>query len=299
MNQAFLPDMARKYHAALCDQRAVWKQYLRDYQLPAARLLRDEVHLNARGEYLMAECVKPWLVQRAETNDLSAADPLNCGLVQTYRVGKEVKWQGGRLALEVEGNRVDVICAGGRGSRAHVRIDGRKPSEFPGLYGLTRTTSYPGTTWPCLLRVTYQQPWQLEEWTLTLRDISADRKTFRFTCAGSRTGPDGEGVSTERFVSKSGRVVIDPGDWNLAYASSVSQEALREGFKVQWQVVPRFVDEFSPPTADDPTDESIVTVAQCLSNGRHKLEFKGGPETNIIAVRVYRPPSSFGSLAAR
>jgi hypothetical protein len=299
MNQAFLPDMARKYHAALCDQRAVWKQYLRDYQLSAARLLRDEVHLNPQGEYLMAECVKPWLVWRPETNNSVAADPLNCDGVQTYRVGQDVKWRSGRMALEVAGNRVDLICAGRRDARTQVRIDGRKPSEFPGLYGLTRTTSYPGTTWPCLLRVTYQQPWQLEEWTLTLRGISADRKTFRFTCAGSRTGPDGEGVSTDRFVSKSGRVVIDPADWNLAYASTVSKEILRDGFKIQWEVVPRFVDEFSPSPAEDPTVESVVTVAQGLSNGRHKLEIQGGPQTNIIAVRVYRPPSSFGSVAAR
>lgn len=58
MNHNHLPAMAQKYHAELCDQRRLWKAYLLENKLEPKRLLRDAVHLNEHGEWLMAECVK-------------------------------------------------------------------------------------------------------------------------------------------------------------------------------------------------------------------------------------------------
>ncbi|MES2570556.1 MAG: SGNH/GDSL hydrolase family protein, partial [Verrucomicrobiota bacterium] len=57
MNHNWLPSIAKKYNAELCNQRAIWKQYLTDYALEPKALLKDGVHLNAHGEYLMAQCV--------------------------------------------------------------------------------------------------------------------------------------------------------------------------------------------------------------------------------------------------
>ena len=58
MNYLWLPTVAKKYGCALLDQRNLWKEYLRDYHVPAAQLLKDGVHQNAYGNYLMAELVK-------------------------------------------------------------------------------------------------------------------------------------------------------------------------------------------------------------------------------------------------
>ena len=290
MNHKFLPATAKRYEAALCDQRSVWKRYLEDYQLPPARLLKDGVHLNLQGEFLMAECVKPCLAFRDEKDDPRGAQPMNCDWVKTWQVGSEVQWTNNRLTLDFTGNRLDLICQPGPASEVKILIDGKHPSEFPDVYGLTRTTSFPGTKWPCLLQVKRVQPWQLEEWTLTLHDIAPDLKHFKFSCAGSRTGPDGEGSATEKFVSKSGRVVIDPADWNLEYARTISKEPLPEGFKIQWQVVPHFVDEFTTPHITDPTRETVVTVAQGLDNQQHRLEITGPKEASIAAIRAYSPP---------
>ena len=48
----------------------------------------------------------------------------------------------------------------GTGPPAVVKIDGRRPSELPGVLSLTRTTSYPGSGWPCILRIGCEKPWQ-------------------------------------------------------------------------------------------------------------------------------------------
>ncbi|MEO7318480.1 MAG: hypothetical protein ABIZ56_05780 [Chthoniobacteraceae bacterium] len=60
MNHNWLPSLAKKYGAELCDQRAIWKQYLTDHALEPKALLKDGVHLNAHGEFLMAQCVNAY-----------------------------------------------------------------------------------------------------------------------------------------------------------------------------------------------------------------------------------------------
>ena len=286
MNYKFLPDIARSYGCGLVDQRNLWKQYLKDNSLPPKQLLKDGVHLNAHGNYLMAELVKAQLVKRDDV----AVDPMNCDLVKTWQVGRDVPLSDdGKLKLAFEGNRVDIIS---QGSIASVRIDGKKPSAFPGLYGVTRTTAFPDSIWPCLLLVKSEKPLQLEDWTLTIKDASADLKSFKFDVAGSKTGPDGEGSGDKKFVSNSGRVVIEPADWNFDYCLKVFKRPLPAGFKIRWKVVPHFLDEIHSLDSGAAVrgTESVLTVAQGLPNGKHTLEISPGRPQAISAVRVYRPP---------
>ena len=132
-------------------------------------------------------------------------------------------------------------------------------------------------------------PRVLEDWTLTLRKIQPEMKDFEFDLVGSKTGPDGSGRRTEKFVSKSGRVTIDPADWNVDFAYRVYKTLLPEGFEVKWKVVPRFVDEFVAPPLRGPGLETTVTLASGLPNGKHTLEILG-TDLPISAVRTYRPP---------
>ncbi len=291
MNHVFLPGTAQKYGAELCDQHNLWKQYLKDHQLPAAKLLSDSVHLNDHGCYLMAEFVKAHLRYDPALPQSAWQD-----LVKTYAVGADVPWQEGKLAFEFEGNRVDAILGPDNAAPAQVRIDGKKPSEFPELYGFTRPTSYPGTKWPCLLLATSEAPRLLEEWILTLKDCSDDLKTFKFALRGSRTGADGEGRSDEKFVSRSRRIVIDPADWHLARSRDFTKRPLPADFKITWKIVPYFVDEITLESASsagaaNPHVEHTITLAQGLSNTRHRLELTAAPgKPPIAALRIYRPP---------
>ena len=285
MNHNWLPSLARKYGTELCDQRALWKRYLTDHALDPQALLRDNVHLNAHGEFFMAECVKAYLRRDAAFDPAPAEQ-----WVKTLVVGQDVQWQDGKLRLEFEGNRVEAICKAGSAAPASVRIDGKKPSELPELYGFTRALAKPGGKWPPIAPITSEKIPLLEEWTMQVRRDPANAKLFSFVLTGSKTGPAGEGRSDARFVSKSGRIVIAPEDWNVEFALETLAGVKPAEFTVSWSVEPRFVDEFVSPGVKDPAVETTVTLAQGLANTRHTLEIAGDAQTPIAALRVYRPP---------
>jgi hypothetical protein len=286
MNQKWLPSLARKYGTEFCDQRALWKKYLADHKLEPKTLLKDGVHLNAHGEYLMAECVKAYLRYDPKLGPSPAEQ-----WVTTYEVGKDVNWVDGKLKLAFGGNRVDVVCKAGTGAPAAVRNDGKKPGEHPGAYAFTRALGKPGSKWPLVAELSWEKTPLVEDWTMEVRKVAGKDKTYAFTLTGSKTGPDGEGTSETRFVSKSGRVVIDPADWGVEFALALGGiKPPPEKFTVRWKVVPQHVDEFVSPGVPDPAVETTVTLAQGLENTNHVLEITGGPDTPIRAIRVYQPP---------
>ena len=291
MNHNWLPSLARKYGAELCDQRALWKAYLTENKLEPQALLRDSVHLNDHGEWLMAECVKAYLRYDPQLGPSPAED-----WVKTLDVGKEVKWADGKLQCEFTGSRVDAICGTSDAAPAAIRIDGRKPSERAELYGFTRAVTEPQgkwlVKWPVIAPIGSQVPLLVEDWTLAVtRDATVEQR-FTFTLTGSKTGPDGAGRSDERFVSQSGRVVLEANNWNVAYALGVlgGINPVPDEFDVKWCVEPHFVNEFIFSDASDPAAETTVTLAEGLPNAQHTLELSGSEETPITALRVYRPP---------
>ena len=290
MNHNWLPSLAKKYGCELCDQRALWKAYLAENKLEPKALLRDGVHLNPHGEWFMAQCVNAFLRYDPRLGPSSAED-----CVKTYQVGKDVRWMDGKLRLDFDGNRVDVICRSGQAAPAVVRIDGRKPFEWPELYGFTRAVTQPEgkwpVKWPVIAPIGSQQPLLVEDWSLVVVKDPPSENRFTFALTGSKTGADGEGRSDARFVSNSGRIVLETNDWNVVYAFRLAGiTPVPEAFTVKWKVEPRFVDEFVSPGVNDPTIEATVTLAQGLPNTRHTLEISGSDLTPIAALRVYRPP---------
>ncbi len=276
--------MAVKYGCGLVDVRGSWLDYLQAHKLQPKALLSDSVHLNDQGNFVLAEIVKQYLVYRPELASDTWLDT-----VRTYTVGRDLNWQNGKLALEFEGNRVDLIAAAnsdGKGPAARITIDGKKPSDLPEVYALTRPTPGPGAAL-ALARIDSERPLQLEDWTLKITSVAGDGKSWKFEVQGSKTGPDGAGSSGELFVSKSGRVKIDPAAWHRN-----AKMPLAADYKIQWKVQPLFVDAYTVPKTADPTRENGITAAQGLSNSRHRVEIvadgKGTPP--IHAIRVYRPP---------
>lgn len=317
MNYKFLPETAKKYNCGLVDQRNLWKKYLKDNNLSAKQLLRDGVHLNDHGCYLMAELVKAYLIKR---ND-PAIDPLNCDIVKTYIVGKDINWQNGKLTLPFEGNRVDLVGKDrpsirsprpvgrgeGQGEGAlqepqavptPILVDGKKPSQIPELYGFTRAlplndAGRPRGKWPVIMNLRSESPLQLEDWTMQVTK-GAD-KIYSFTLAGSKTGPDGQGRSDQPFTSNSRRVLLATNDWHVEFSlgTLAGAKPIPDKFTVKWQVDSYFIDEFNPEgrrPASDSSIEPAVTIAEGLKNTSHTLEITGNPTTPISAIRIYRPP---------
>lgn len=286
MNHAFLPSMVARYQTALCDQRSAWKQYLAAARLKIGTLLSDGVHLNAAGDVLMSDLVDSCLKVSSEPSPAEA-------WVTTYEVGKDLQFERDTLALTFEGNRVDVLTAADAHAtdRVSVRIDGRPPSAWPELYAFTRAQAAPCGKWPPLFDLGADAPRLLEDWTLHLRAL--DGGVYAFEARGTKTGPDGAGRTDQRFVSRSGRLVIEPDDWNVAYALELggTKEA-PAALDIHFRVDPHFTDGFAG-APHDPAVERAITVAAGLTSGRHTLTLTStGGTSPVIAVRVYRPPLS-------
>ena len=287
MNHVFLPATASKYGACRADIHDLWKAYLKANHLKAANLLRDGVHLNAQGEWLMAELLKAYL---APLPPKPGYDPLSEPRVHTVPL---VLVAGpSSVRMEFTGTRADLVLKPGAKASLSVLVDGHPPSAIPALYGFTRVSPFPMTDWPLLLRVSASSPLVAEDWSLKLDRASPDGKLSHFTLRGSVTGEDGEGYSTNRFTSRSGRIVIDPDDWNLAYCIAVFKRPLPDNHTAAWRAVLRGADMVAPQPAP-PGVEACVTVAQGLPPGRHVLELRGADLAGSVrAARFYSPPGA-------
>ncbi|MEG3861817.1 SGNH/GDSL hydrolase family protein [Microcoleus sp. herbarium12] len=286
----WLPELADKYGCEIAEIRTPWLRYLKDNRLQPQQLLSDSIHLNSWGNFLLAALIKPHLRYNPNLPQTAQQD-----LVKTYTVGKDVKWQDGKLVLEFEGNRIDAIADRtfkGEAISAKIAIDGKKPSEFPELYSITRPSPSLGVGWPAIIQISHQKPLIVEDWKAVITDINSDASKFKFDVIGSKTGYDGSGTNEEMFVSKSGRVAMEPKNWWLQNAYEYSKTPTPKGFEIFWQVKPMFVDSYILPQIADSSREYPTTLAQNLSNSKHILEII--PETDgtvpIKEIRVYRPP---------
>ena len=281
MNHTFLPRMAARYGCGLVDIRTDWVRYLKTNHLPPSALLLDDIHLNPAGCNLMARLVERYLVVQPGVSPAAAEAP-----VRTEPIGRGLVFDGGRLTTRFAGNRVDLVA--GPTSRPtqilDVRVDGKKPSEIPELYAITRPEPKPWSP-IAVIRVDHDVPVIEEDWTLTVDQYTDKPPTWTFHVVGSKTGPDGSGTSAAQFVSKSKRVRIEADSW-------FPTKPVEPGYAIRWSVRPQFVDVYTPPPPGDPALERTTTLFQGLPNGTHTLELVAGADgpPTIAAIRSYDPP---------
>ena len=180
MNHVFLPATASEYGACRADIHELWKEYLKAHHLKAADLLRDGVHLNAHGEWLMAELLKAYLAPLAPK---AGYDPMNEPRVHTvvpvFSAGQN------SLRLEFTGTRADLVFKPKAKGAVEVLLDGKRPSANPALYGFTRVSAFPMTDWPVLLKVGAGTPLVAEDRSLRISQASADCKVCHFILSGT------------------------------------------------------------------------------------------------------------------
>ena len=305
MNGAFLPGLARRYGAALCDQRGAWKRELSTRKLSPRALLLDDVHVNSLGDALMASLVESCL-RRAPALAPVPAD----AWVQTLEVGRDLGWsERGELRLHFDGNRVDAIVRPG-GSTLDVAIDGAPPSTNAALYTFARAHSRQGGKWPPIYDLSSElgagAQRLLETFTLEVQRVSAalpeqreppTQAVYTFQVRSDKTGAEGSGRSDVRFVSSSGRLAIDPEDWIVDYAFELAgQRPPPASFSIDLRVEPHFTDSVAPLSAGT-TGERVFTLASGLANTAHSLlltrrqdQADGEASVQLVALRVYRPP---------
>lgn len=285
--------LGRELNCEVADVRAGMQAYLKQHGLVVKDTLRDTVHPNELGNFLIAELVKPHLRYNPELPD---DDWKN--LVTSIPVGDPRVRQNpdGSLSLAFTGNRVDALAKPGapKGS-AKVRIDGKAPSGIPELFYHARPGATPVAGRPAINRIDHRSPLQVETWTARILECDPEANILRYEIEGSKTGPDGKGDHLERFVSNSGRVVIEPRMWMVNWSLRYRDTSLPEDYQVTWETRPRFVDIWDPPADPDSTLESAktTTLAHGLSNGPHTLKLVPvgeGAKLPVAGFRVYRPP---------
>jgi len=289
---ALLRQLAVEYGCELAEVREPLRQYLKEHNLFPKDTLSDSVHPNALGHFLIRSLIRPYL-----RYDPDFPQDEWRGLVRDYPMTapEVIRRADGAVKMEFTGNRVEALAgplAEGKPGSARVLIDGETPSSLPELYYHSRPTAAPGVWWPAIDRIGWEKPPVVESWTLKVTSYDAESRVVKFALSGSVTGPDGEGQSDQRFVSKSGRVVIDNDVWMIQRALEYKKIPLPEGYEVTWETKPLFVDTYQAPEATDPSREYAVTLAQGLSNGPHTVELipTGDGPVPLKSLRVYEPP---------
>ncbi len=278
--------IAKKYDCLLIDVRKKWIAYIEEHHLEPRALLNDSVHLNPEGVKLMASFIGSELLHAPGLATTAQAGTVTDIPLDSPAVARNAA---GDLTLAFTGNRVVAVSgAGGEGS-ANVLLDGEPLDARPELWAVTRPSTGPQIWMPAIKQISFEKALLAEDWTLTcLNDSTPDAKKIHFKVTGSLTGDDGEGFSTERFVSKSGRVVIEPADWHLVWSLGYKKLTLPEGFQVKWKTYPLFTAKYEP----QPAGAETVLVQNCTST-THKLTLKGSTgNLGITGFRVDAPAPS-------
>ena len=276
-------EIAKRYDCLLVDIRKKWIAHIEKQNLQPPALLRDSVHLNDDGVRLMASFFVPEFVRVAGLEATPQAGTVTEIPLKSPAITRD---SAGNLSLAFTGNRVVVISGSEGSGEAEVLLDGAKMDGKAELWAVSRPSTGPQIWMPAIKQVSFEKALLREDWALTcLPDSAPDAKLVHFKVTGSATGDDGEGFSNARFVSKSGRVVIDPADWHLAWSLGYKKLALPANFQVKWKTYPLFTNPYKPQAVGTET----VLVQNC-SNGAHTLTIKGSAETlGISSFRVYSP----------
>ena len=278
-------EIAKRHDCMLIDVRNKWIAHLQEHNLEPSALLRDGVHLNDGGVKLLASFVAPELVHDPSLQTTPQAGNVTEIPLDSPAVRQD---EAGNATLTFTGNRVVAVSGGAGEVSVDVLLDGEQMSGRRELWAATRPSTAPQMWMPAIKQVSFENTPVTEGWTLTcLPDSTPDAKRVHFRVDGSITGEDGEGLSDERFVSRSGRVVIDPADWHLAWCLSYKKLQLRDGFQIKWKTYPLFTARYEP----QPAGTETVLVQNC-ANGKHQLTLRGSAgRAGIAAFRVYAPAS--------
>ena len=268
--------IAEKYGCMLIDLRPKWCKMLLEKGIKAGDLLRDVIHMKPETLPIYAGMI---------AEDLFAG-----GAAEANPAAGTVRTEPAALKLAFAGNRVVAVSDGATGAEYDVFLDGRNVNDCEEMWAMTRVSNGPSKrSWnPVIDRVDRGlTPPVRERWTLTfLPGGKDDGSMVPFKLAGSVTGEDGEGRSDERFVSKSGRIVIEPENWMGKFWWGYHKTKPEAGFTATWETVPMATSPFRPGAKGERT----VLVQGC-SNGRHVLELRpkaAGP-LGFSAFEIHAP----------
>jgi hypothetical protein len=273
----YLPKAAARFDMGLLDMRTPWKAYLRTNNLSLHALAPDGIHLNTNGYNLITGLVNGCF--RPVTN-MAAMDPYHYLGISTHTVGPADFRTNHTLSLTAVGARFDAVLGPGTAGLMRVLIDGHPPSHYDACYAFSRASLYGNILQPMIRRVDSAAHRTNEYWYVYVTNFDAAQVWFRIE--GSVTGPDGGGVSSQRFVSNSGRVVIEPDVWSRQFIGSA--------VTIAWECALQGADFFAANPPADSAADTTVLLADGLADGPHLIQLiSDNANPPITAIRAYSP----------
>ena len=295
-------ETAAKYHCHIIDLNDKWCRHLVKKGLKKGAYLADGIHLNGAGQMQYKDYIEEELIRIKGAKGDEAAT----GSERFIPIGdKQVTTAAdGTLEFAFDGNRVVAVSDGTADEKlnAEIRLDGKPLASYPEMWTATRPS--PLIMWFPGLHAfgPGPKPPVEEDWTLEILpprkgdptnevphavgELERNSKfiPFRFKVTGSVSGADGEGLSTEPFVSKSGRLSIPVRAWALWPHWKGSRPQV--GAKTFWSVHPLFTDRLTPTPAGSET-----LVLQGCASGPHKLTVKlpKGASCGLKGFKVWKP----------
>jgi len=292
MSYQIIPALAKKYDCQLIKIRDPWKAYLQQNDLEYKALLKDNVHLNDHGNFLMAELIKPYLARQ------NAPENFETDLIQTLEIGKDLQIHNNRIKHLFYGNRAELVFEITESSAADfeigIRIDRKPPSQIADTYFQSRPYNENGDGFPwnmgSMIATNQISDWVEEKWKLEFKQIGNPYDTFTYEITGSETGFDGSGSNMHDFISHSGRVVIraggveEGGDWHVARSHKVLGTETSSGDEIFWNTYSISKDRIKT------LEQNPVVVFQGTLNDYHEIELIISGDTPFKEVSFYRSP---------
>ncbi|MDO4584005.1 MAG: hypothetical protein Q4D62_07865 [Planctomycetia bacterium] len=296
--------IAQEFKCTYIDLNLKWCHLLIKNKWHPTHLLRDGIHLNQEGCKYYAQFILEELVRLPGVN----TDELSSGRITRISVNDPAvrKNPDGSLTLNFHGNRVCAVVKGEvqgevqenasdaveeekTEGNVSLLLDGKPVAEYRELWAHTRTSS--ATGWkPGIFTIGFRAPLRKEVWTLTaLPDSNEDGSRIHYRVEGSVTGFDGEGWSDVYFISRSRRVIIERGDYDLEQ-HRYSKIKVTKNYRLQWESYPLFAESLIPTTT-----EPLVLLQNC-ANADHTLTIQPKEsDAKIEAFLIYSPAWKFSA----
>ena len=289
-------EVCTKHGAEFVESRKGWGRYLRENELKFTDLLKDPVHQNGYGAWIVNQNILSHLrdpgtfsydpttrERRIEAKDI-LVDAEGFDLSSPWMMAEG---EGARLKVPFSGNRVELIAETGDGAgRVEVWIDGIPGAKFSAFLptyiqgdaknAKNQKGDNPRDLAPHAVTLGAEQTPQ--EWTILMTSDAGD-----YELTGSVTGPDGKGNAFQPFTSDSGQISVPPELWRRGERNKAGD---RFTFRVERSVVGE-VD-----LSEGEGGLRRIRLANGLADGPHELELvsKGGGTIKIMAVETFDPP---------
>jgi hypothetical protein len=193
---------------------------------------------------------------------------------------------GAKLTVAFTGNQIDLLGhkAPG-GGNVKVLIDG-VPAGQSSVFVTNCIQSSKGN-WRIPHEIELGKDLVPQKWTITMTSDVGD-----YRVEGSVAGPDGTGNLTQRFLSKSGQIGIDPRFWRDGRRAKAGPDQYGNviGETFTFDVMRGVLGEVD--FKGDQGTSIAEPLARNLANGRHTLELvtTGDGDVEIDGFYVYQPP---------